>query len=491
MAYPEEKLTRRCILPWRFMQIHAGGMMQCCAVGPDTDIGDFLLDGIHDVNGQATVLPQVFDNRGLQILRQSLLEGNLRPMCRGCFFMPDEKLTNTQFRKEVAEYLRMAGDNTEEYSDKDLSRHHRYEWMAISFTNRCNLSCVYCVQSTQKGVNPFFRMEFPYEYAQMTLDLFAREGIKQLSTCVEGESTIYPHWYELISKFHSDHPKVKLVMTTNLNRNYSDAELELLSDYNTLDVSIDSLNPELYAQMRRNGKIEILLENIDKIQAKAKERNNKCPNITCHVVLCDKTWKSLERLAEYAFSKNIGLNIGNYEERANTIAYKEGIIHPVSTLPESDQKKIHEILVHISQQAKNIGVDCILQGDIFNKIDKNLHKEYHGFKPYDDRELINKYYEQNPHGIERCHLDIIYDCDCISHEGILLSRGEHISVDNIQSEYIIVREIEVYKEGTYSNRYKRNVKLGYRKKVKVENGTFSYKPTFCNDNIDTILLEVF
>lgn len=36
------KLTKNCLLPWTFMQVHTGGMMQPCAVGPDTDLGNFI-----------------------------------------------------------------------------------------------------------------------------------------------------------------------------------------------------------------------------------------------------------------------------------------------------------------------------------------------------------------------------------------------------------------------------------------------------------------
>ncbi len=37
-------LTKNCDLPWTFLQVHGGGMMQCCAVANDMDMGDFILD---------------------------------------------------------------------------------------------------------------------------------------------------------------------------------------------------------------------------------------------------------------------------------------------------------------------------------------------------------------------------------------------------------------------------------------------------------------
>ena len=97
MEHSKVKLTRFCLLPWRFMQIHAGGMMQCCAVAPDTDEGDFILDYCENPEKGK----DIFDNEGLQMLRHGLLTGNLRPMCRNCFFVPNELVTTEEFRKRL------------------------------------------------------------------------------------------------------------------------------------------------------------------------------------------------------------------------------------------------------------------------------------------------------------------------------------------------------------------------------------------------------
>ncbi len=486
MSYPEEKLTRMCLLPWRFMQIHAGGMMQCCAVGPDTDLGDFLIDycGKNDSN----INP--FDNEGLQMLRESLLTGNLRPMCRNCFFVPDTKISTTEFRKILKAYIssRNRGIDVE---NTDLSKVHAYNWMAISFTNRCNLSCIYCVQSTQKYTNPFFKMEFPYEYARQTLELFAQEGIDKLSTCVEGEGTLYPHWYELISEFHKKNPQVILAMTTNLNRKYNDDEISLLAEYTELDVSVDSVDPVVYAELRRNGRLELLLDNVEKVQKRVKELGIAGPRITFHTVLSNKTWQSLTGLYEYAFERGIGINVGNYERRANTVAEREGIIVPVSELSFEEQTEIYDVFMKMRQAA--VEKHCFLQfqGDILTKLKGKVERNYNEFEPYDDRELINRFHEQYPLGQEDMHIARVYDVDNISHEGILVGRGKILSIESIESKEVTIREVEVYKEGCCSNRYGQKVKLGYRKKVKVEDGTFLYSASYGNENIDHILIEVF
>lgn len=486
MSYPEEKLTRFCLLPWRFMQIHAGGMMQCCAVGPDTDLGDFLLDYCEKDDKSK----DPFDNEGLQLIRKGLMTGNLRPMCRNCFFVPNERITTSEFERRLKAFLesRNRGIDVE---NEDLSRVHAYNWMAISFTNRCNLSCVYCVQSTQKDINPFFKMEFPYEYARQTLDLFAEQGIDKLSTCVEGEGTLYPHWYELISEFHKNNPNVILAMTTNLNRKYNDDEIDLLAEYTELDVSIDSVDSAIYKELRRNGRLELLLENVDKVQKRVRELQIKGPRITFHTVLSDKSWQSLVGLYEYAFERGIGINVGNYERRSNTLAEREGLIKPISELPYDVQIEIYEVFKNMQQAA--IEKRCFLQfqGDIFTKLKNQVEVNYNEFEPYDDRILLIRFAEQSPKGEVNLHLAYAYDTDNISHEGIMVGRGREVNIEGLSCTSVVIREIEIYKKGAVSDRYDHNVKLGYKKKIRIENGVFKYTPAYKNEDIDYIILEVF
>lgn len=482
------KLTKYCLLPWCFMQVHAGGMMQCCAVAPDTDIGDFILDYCEKVDKDPECDP--FNNEGLQAIREGILTGNLRPMCRDCFFVANKLITTEKLREELIDLLSKKHPDMD-FDTVDLRKVHNYEWMAISFTNRCNLSCVYCVQSVHKDTNPYFKMEFPYEYAEKTLDYFASMGLRNFSTCVEGEATLYKDWYKLFSWFHEKYPDIKLRMTTNLSRKYNDQELELLAKYRLLDISIDTLDPELFSQLRRNGNLKLILNNIDLILAKVEELGVPRPNMTIHTVLSDKTWSSLEELADYAFSKGIGLEIGDYEERGNTIAYQQGLIKPISTLPMEEQEKAYEALVRVKEKGEKLGIKVGAQGTIFTKVRANVLKNYNMFAPYDDNPIFKAFYEKYPNGTEKQYLSIVYDVDNISHEGIIIGRDEVLRLEGLQDvRSVVVREIQVYKKGTVSTRYDQNVMLRYRRREFVKDGVLECSVNYSNDNIEKILLEI-
>ncbi len=481
------KLTKCCLFPWSFMQIHGGGMMQPCAVGPDTDLGDFLIDYVE----KKSVCEDFLNNEGLQMLRKGMLTGNLRPMCQNCFFVSNDLITVEEFQKRLKEYLSSRLGTSVDLETADLTKVYAYNWMAISFTNRCNLSCIYCVQSTLKGNNPYFKAEIPYEYASDILDMMASKGIQRISTCVEGEATLYKEWQSIFTDFHRKYPQIEMYMTTNLNRRYSDEDLELLVSYTKLDVSMDSLKPELYSYLRRGGKLELLLENLDKIDAKAKEMGVEGPEILLHIVVSDKTWTEIKDIAEFAFSRGYGIQLGNYEERRNTIACQKHILKPINQMDEEEQNEVRDIIEWVRREAAEKNCSCVIQGDIFKKVDKSVEHNYNRFSITDGHPVYKAFLEKYPKGEPGRHFDVVYDRDNISYAGILFHRGESLKLcglpENLQ---LVVREVSVYKEGVVSAKYNHRVEPGYRRKVSVPATTFFFEPVFKSDDVEAVLLDV-
>jgi molybdenum cofactor biosynthesis enzyme MoaA len=489
------KLTKNCLLPWQFLQVHAGGMMQCCAVGNDTDLGDFIIDHCQKVErGEPS---DVLNTPGLRRVREGLLTGNLRPMCRKCFFADSQQVTTNFLRQKL---LRILADRLPAGTDLDLldlTRTHAYAEMAISFTNRCNLSCVYCVQSTQKKVNPYFQMDFPSQYCKETLEFFASQKINLLRSCVEGEATIHNGWYEFFSEFHCKYPHIKLRITTNLSRRYTEREIDLLARYSEIDVSCDSLDPKLYAKLRRGGNLELVLDNLRRICAQADLLGKKRPLITLHVVVSDVTWPGLEDLADYALSHGYLLFLGNYEERANAVAFQKGLCRPLSSMPQDEQVKAHEVLQRIKnrfgvlsdEQRDGHKSEHFFQGGLLHDLQLRAAKEHNRFKPYDDNPLTNAFYALYPLGEEHMHLAIVYDYDNNAYGGVLFLRQMGLRLNNFKAQYVVLREVALFKQGKCSSKYMQTVLPGYRKTVKIENDIFEYLPHF-TDDMEGILLEV-
>ena len=484
------KLTKTCMYPWSFMQIHAGGMMQPCAVGPDTDFGDFLIDyfDLHKdgKNGREDFL----QSKGLQMLREGILTGNLRPMCQNCFFVSNDLITIEEFEKRLKAYFRKKLGNEVDFNNMDFLKLYAYDWMAVSFTNRCNLRCIYCVQSIHAETNPYFRAEIPYEYADEILEMMAEKGISKISTCVEGEATLYKHWRDAFSKFHANHPDIKMYMTTNFNREYSDEDMDLLSEYYVLDISMDSLKPELYSYLRRNGDLDLILKNLDKLDAKVKEKNGNVPNVMIHIVVSTLTWSEIEDIADYAFDRGYGILLGNYEIRANTVAFRDGLLEPVEKLSQKDQEKMRDMVARVVEKAKRLGRSYIIQGDIFTKVNKSVERNYNRFSITDNNPIYEKFLETYPKGTKEKFFDVVYDRDNVSYAGIRIKSGESIILEGFDKEMVIVyREVNIYKYGKKSKKSNHNIEPRFRKKM-IISGIFEYSASKENEDVDSVLLDI-
>ena len=488
------KLTKNCLYPWNFMQIHAGGMIQCCAVANDTDLGDFIID--HCMKSERGEPSDIFNSPGLVSVRDGLLTGNLRPMCRDCFFTDTRLVSTDHLASRVKEHLRRRMPDGTDVEALDLSRSYAYDEIAISFTNRCNMSCVYCVQSTQAKSNPYFKAEFPEKYTEPTLDFIASQGIWRIRSCVEGEPTIYKRWRELFSAFFDKYPHIQSRMTTNLSREYAQDEIDLLVRYESLDVSCDTLDPLLYAKLRRGGKLSLVLDNIKRIQARAAELGISGPNISIHAVVCDLTWPTLQELSDYAFDNNMHPVLGNYEERQNSVAFQHKICRPLSALPPDEQRKAFECVSKIEREMQarlnlmKYGVVEDIQGGLIHDLKKQVQNNYNRFEPYDENPLHSAFFMEYPCGEAAMHLDVVYDHDNIAYAGVLFKQpGQKLRLGNFGAKYAVIREVAYYAAGKTSHKYGQAILPGYRSVIEIRDGIFEYAPVFATD-VSQILLEV-
>ena len=485
------KLTKNCILPWSYMLIHAGGLMQTCPCASDVEIGDFIIDFF-----ECGEKENILNRQSLQMVREGILSCDLRPMCRNCAFADPKLITTDELKERLIKHLEEHNVNYKYVPGDDLRKVYAYDTVGLSLSNRCNLRCIYCNQSTCADSNPFYRAEYPIEYAKETLEFFINRGVRTIITSVEGEVTIYPHWYEVYSELLEKHPEVNLSLTTNLNREYSEQEIELLARHRRLDISCDSLDENIYRTLRVNGRLELLLKNVEKIKKKILELKTGC-EITIHVVVCNLSWKTIDKVSEYAFVNGFGLNIGNYEERPNALGFREGILKPVSALPYNIQVEVSEKLTNIKEKAEKEGLIekglFVCHGDIISRISKNVEKKYHRFAPgILKNPVYEKYAEADPLGSEECHLDIIYDDYNLAYLGILFSKPQMFYLDGLSEiKRVIVRQVIVYKQGYCSPKYDQTVVPKYRRIIGIHDGVFQEKIEFADESVEKVLLEVY
>ncbi|MDL2216670.1 radical SAM protein [Desulfovibrio sp. OttesenSCG-928-M14] len=483
------KLTKDCVWPWTYVLVHAGGLMQTCPCASDIEIGDFILDVCEAEKRGKT--DDIFSGPALQSIRDGLLTGNLRPMCRDCAFAPPGLIATAELEAKVVALLRER-HNRASFSQAELRSMYAYDRACFSLTNRCNLRCIYCNQSTCADTNPYYKADYPKEFVYGSLKRLADLGITKMHCSTEGEATISPIWYEAFSWFHKKYHEIELYLTTNLNRSYSDHEINFLAHHAYLELSCDTLDETIYKKIRVNSRLSLVLKNLLLIKKKADDLAIPGQEILIHVVLCNLTWATLEALAEFAFANGLGLNIGNYEERGNAIGCQQGILKPVETLSRAEQKEITCILKKIQEKSKKLGLPLYMWGDILGRVSKNVEADYNRFTPFDDNPFIAAYYALFPKGTQAHHLDVIYDADNISHFGIMAQKPlELAGIKDCTTA--VCREWYLYKKGSFSSKpsdYGKSVVPGYRRKDPIVGGAFLWRPEFKNSDIDSVFLEL-
>lgn len=169
------------------------------------------------------------------------------------------------------------------------------ESVRISVTDRCDFACTYCRPSKHDG------------YVQGGLDLSAwrllvrglsQQGITRFRL-TGGEPLLHPGIVELVRMIAGEGVR-DLALTTNASRLVRLAKPLREAGLMRLNISIDSLDPERFADMTRGGRLAQVLSGIEAARDAGFE-----PIKLNVVVLRGVNDDEIERLVEFAWSKGL------------------------------------------------------------------------------------------------------------------------------------------------------------------------------------------
>lgn len=165
---------------------------------------------------------------------------------------------------------------------EDLLVPETTEMVYLELTSRCNLRCTYCAvsQPTYVGSDlPLARFDgFLEEMRQRRVQIIVMNG--------HGESSIVTGW-EALSDRLAD-AGFRLHITTNLAKRLTPAEISALSRFEKIYISLDTVDPELCAALRRGARLEVIYENLAAILQHAAARRRQ-PEIGVSVVVSDQS----------------------------------------------------------------------------------------------------------------------------------------------------------------------------------------------------------
>ncbi len=135
--------------------------------------------------------------------------------------------------------------------------------VAMDIVNNCNLRCPFCVYDYSNTRNTRVMSEATFDSA-LRLIPYVTDGNFWLS-CLH-EATMHPELMRFIDRIPLQWRR-KVMYTTNLARPMPDAYFDALAEsgLHHLNISVESLNPEIYQRMRKGARWRIFAKNWERL----------------------------------------------------------------------------------------------------------------------------------------------------------------------------------------------------------------------------------
>ena len=168
--------------------------------------------------------------------------------------------------------------------------------IAMDIVNNCNLRCPFCVYDYSNTRSTKVMSEDTFDSA-LRLIPYVTDGNFWLSC--EHEATMHPALLHFIEKIPRQWRR-KVMYTTNLARPMPTAYFDALaeSDLHHLNISLESLNPEIYERMRKGARWRIFAKNWDTLIA-ACQSGSAPPRLRYNIMAYRSNLSEIPQLVEY------------------------------------------------------------------------------------------------------------------------------------------------------------------------------------------------
>lgn len=180
----------------------------------------------------------------------------------------------------------------------------RITYLRISVTDRCDLRCVYCMESNQRFA-PHDQVLTLTEIVQIAR-AFADLGIRKIRL-TGGEPLVRPNALWLMDKLGALPSLDELVVTTNGTRLEEMAKHVRAAGVKRINISLDSMRPERFRRITRKGDLTKVLRGINAAVAAGFDRIKLNA-----VILKHRNHDEVVDLVRFAVDK--GVNISFIEE---------------------------------------------------------------------------------------------------------------------------------------------------------------------------------
>lgn len=136
------------------------------------------------------------------------------------------------------------------------------DYLRISLTDKCNLSCIYCMPSGFRFKDSDINKDMSFDDYKNLIKRFSKMGISKVRF-TGGEPLIYPYLDELINYTKEICGIDDICITTNAIG--LEERIKKLKDsgLKKVNISLDSLDEKKYRNITRGGSLKQVLESID------------------------------------------------------------------------------------------------------------------------------------------------------------------------------------------------------------------------------------
>ncbi|MDO5648001.1 radical SAM/SPASM domain-containing protein [Paracoccus sp. (in: a-proteobacteria)] len=246
-------MTRHCLDPWRYVEFGSNGKARpCCRTPWMVDVAS------HDAQN-------ISQSGAFRRVRRMVATGHLLDECHNCHIR----------RRSPVNVVRL--DLPPKVDDPQPTSELR-----VDVTGRCNLRCTYC-QVTSPG------------YAGRDMDAttltHALRLVRQMPRGAEvhvnghGETTYHPAWVDFSRAILRSGHKPQII--TNLAKRYSDDEIDTLSRFGVIQISLDSHDDAMMRRIRKAVGVGRVFDNIARIRDAARQSGGGGPKISFSVGIYD------------------------------------------------------------------------------------------------------------------------------------------------------------------------------------------------------------
>lgn len=136
------------------------------------------------------------------------------------------------------------------------------EYLRLSITDRCNLRCVYCMGDKNIKFLPREEILNPEEIKDI-VEIFADLGVEKIRI-TGGEPLVRNNFREIVTNIRDIKKIEEISITTNGIKLLENIEFLKEKSINSINVSLDTLKPDLYREITGGGDLNLVLSGIYK-----------------------------------------------------------------------------------------------------------------------------------------------------------------------------------------------------------------------------------